>query len=191
VSKGRAVVRGLALVVAVGSALAAAPSLRRVPSTREDAFLRGDRAGGLEAKVHLDRPEWLRPGEESTVRLVIDWTARTTAIGPDVPVALIGRLDASALHVMPGEEQAEPLSDPSGSIGFTWRLKAAEAGTAPVSLTLSERRYLESGSEEEDVLWARFLAFDIRHAPVSAGAGLIGIAAGVLIWFFLRAAPSA
>jgi hypothetical protein len=184
----RGVLAWLGVATTVGFAFAAAPALIRVPSTNETYRISetGEPAS-IAAEIQLDRPQWLRTGEPGTIRLKV--TRPEAAGDPPLPTdasALVARVRGGGLTVAPGEEQATPLTSVAGDLSFTWRLTAEAAGVAPASLALSRREYLASGSAVESVLWARFVSLEVRRPPVPAGFGLLGMAAGVVVWWAAR-----
>ena len=181
----RGVLAWLGVATTVGFAFAVAPALMRVPSTNETYRIGATvEAGLIAAEIRLDRPQWLRAGEQGTIRLEV---ARLEAAGkappPTVASAIVAQLRGGGLTVAPGEEQAAPLTPAARVLSFTWRLTAEEAGVAPASLSLSRRVYEASGSAFESVLWARFVSLEVRRPPVPAGLGLLGMAAGMVVWW--------
>ena len=184
----RGVLAWLGVATTVGFAFAAAPALMRVPSTNE-TYRIGETGEpvSIAAEIRLDRPQWLRTREPGTIRLkVTRLGAAGDASSPTVDSSLVAHLRGGGLTVAPGEEQVSPLTSAVGDLSFRWRLTAEEAGVAPASLSLSRRVYQASGSAEESVLWARFVSLEVRKPPVPAGFGLLGMTAGVVVWWAAR-----
>jgi hypothetical protein len=158
----------------------------RVPTTSETYRIGATgEPSSIVAEIRLERPQWLRTGEGGTIRLEV------TRPGPSgdaatVASALVARVRGGGLTVAPGEEQAAPLTSAAGDLSFSWRLTAEAAVVAPASFSLSRRVYPASGSTVESVLWARFVSLEIRRPPVPAGFGLLGMAAGAVVWWAAR-----
>ncbi len=96
--------------------------------------------------------------------------------------AMVAKLRAAGLSLLPGEDQAAPLVAGANRLAYAWNLQGEDPGIAQASLSLSWRQYLTTGGTSETLLWARFVPLEVRRPALSASAALLGMAGGIALW---------
>lgn len=181
----------LGILLGAGFALAAAPALVRIPTSSQDFAIDAPWGGQVvHLHIRLDRPEWIRTGEENFLRLEVERVDDAGAPWPreagTSAAALVARFQAAGLRVLSGEEQTAPVAADARRFTFDWHLAAVDSGVLPGSVSLSARRYLDGGGTDESIVWAHFVSMEVRRPAVSAAVGLLGAAGGVALWLISR-----